>query len=145
MSRSGYSTDFDEGIGLWRGAVKRAIEGKRGQAFLRELADAMDAMPEKKLIKDALVADGCFCTLGVVGAARGIDMSKVDYKCAEAVGTVFGISRAMAAEIEFMNDEYGEYALRYNEHESDEQRWLRMRAWVDENLAAAPGVEVDRG
>jgi hypothetical protein len=141
MSRSGYSDDCEEGIGLWRGAVKRAIQGKRGQAFLRELAEAMDAMPQKKLIKDALVADGCFCTLGVVGAARGIDMSGIDYECAESVGKVFGISRAMAAEIEFMNDEYGDYMFPYDEQESDEDRWLRMRAWVDEHIVAAPAEE----
>jgi hypothetical protein len=133
VSRSGYSDD-GENYGLWRGAVNRAISGKRGQAFLRELAAAMDAMPEKKLITDELVHDGCFCTLGVVGAARGMDMANIDYTSPERVGKAFGISMAMAAEIEYMNDEYGEYLFPYNEHESDEQRWTRMRKWVAENI-----------
>lgn len=44
MSRSGYNDDCD-GWALirWRGAVNSAINGKRGQAFLRELVAALDA------------------------------------------------------------------------------------------------------
>jgi hypothetical protein len=139
VSRSGYSDDCDESIGLWRGAVAKAIKGKRGQAFLRELAEAMDAMPEKKLIKDVLESDGCFCTLGVVGAARGMDMSKVDYEDAESVGYAFGISRAMAAEIEFENDEMSDYVYGVGyERETDEKRWARMRKWVADHIIQAP-------
>lgn len=49
MSRAGYSDDFEGGeLNVWRGAVKSAIRGKRGQAFLKELAAAMDAMPDKR-------------------------------------------------------------------------------------------------
>lgn len=48
MSRSGYSND-GENIAMWRGQVASAIRGKRGQAFLRELVEALDAMPEKRL------------------------------------------------------------------------------------------------
>lgn len=141
MSRSGYSDDCDESIGLWRGAVARAINGKRGQAFLRELAEAMDAMPEKKLIKDVLESHGCFCTLGVVGASRGIDMTDIDYEDSEEVGKVFGISRAMAAEIEFMNDEmsYYTYGVGY-ERDTDEKRWVRMRKWVADQIITAKGA-----
>lgn len=60
MSRSGYTEDCDDNWQLirWRGAVASAIRGKRGQAFLRELLAALDAMPEKRLIADALVFDG---------------------------------------------------------------------------------------
>lgn len=42
MSRSGYSDDC-ENIGLWRGAVERAIRGVWGQALLLEMAAALDA------------------------------------------------------------------------------------------------------
>jgi hypothetical protein len=46
MSRSGYSDDHSEwDLIRWRGAVASAIRGKRGQAFLRELLVALDAMP----------------------------------------------------------------------------------------------------
>ena len=45
MSRSGYSDDDEDGrLAMWRGAVQSAIRGKRGQAALRELLTALDAM-----------------------------------------------------------------------------------------------------
>lgn len=130
MSRSGYSDDCD-GWSLirWRGAVTSSIRGKRGQAFLRELATAMDAMPVKELIADELqTADGGFCTIGVLGAARGMDMSRLDPHDRETVSAAFGISPAMAAEIVFENDEAGWY------DEKPEIRWFRMRQWVESNL-----------
>ena len=77
MSRSGYSVDGDLDhwqLIRWRGAVNSAMNGKRGQAFLRELLDALDALPEPKLIDHDLVRyDGStdtnlFCALGAVGA-----------------------------------------------------------------------------
>ena len=75
MSRSGYSDsdDFDYWeLNLYRANVERAISGKRGQAFLRELIAALDALPEKKLISESLAdADGV-CALGSVARSRGI-------------------------------------------------------------------------
>ena len=130
MSRSGYIEDGDDNWSLirWRGAVKSAIKGQRGQQLLRELAGALDAMPVKELIADDLVRDGEYCALGVVGAFRGIDMSNIDaYDCDE-VAEIFGIAPALAAEIEFRNDEAGFF------DESGSRRWSRMRRWVSFNL-----------
>ncbi|WP_449106241.1 hypothetical protein [Pseudomonas mohnii] len=94
MSRSGYSDDCGGwDLICWRGAVKSALKGKRGQAFLLELRDALDAMPVKRLIADSLVAEGEFCTIGVVGAKRGVDMAALDPDDREAVGEAFGITR----------------------------------------------------
>ncbi|MBH8611161.1 hypothetical protein I4N56_009575 [Pseudomonas mohnii] len=129
MSRSGYSDDCGGwDLICWRGAVKSALKGKRGQAFLLELRDALDAMPVKRLIADSLVAEGEFCTIGVVGAKRGVDMAALDQDDREAVGEAFGISPAMASEIVFMNDEGSWQA------ETPEQRWVRMRKWVESNI-----------
>ncbi|RQO62283.1 hypothetical protein [Pseudomonas sp. KBW05] len=129
MSRSGYSDDCGGwDLICWRGAVKSALKGKRGQAFLVELRDAMDAMPDKRLIADSLQAEGEFCTIGVIGAKRGIDMAVLDPDDREAVGEAFGISPAMASEIVFMNDEGSWQA------ETPEQRWQRMRTWVNSNI-----------
>jgi len=49
MTRHGYVDDSEDTLayGRWRAQVQSAIRGKRGQAFLKELAAAMDAMPEK--------------------------------------------------------------------------------------------------
>jgi hypothetical protein len=128
MSRSGYSDDC-ENVGLWRGAVEKALKGKRGQSFLKELADAMDAMPEKRLIESDLIdAQGECCTIGTVCKFRNIDTSEVDALEPESVGEAVGISRAMAAEIEYLNDEWGPH------DETPEERWTRMRQWVDEQI-----------
>ena len=128
MSRSGYSDDCGGwDLICWRGAVNSALKGKRGQAFLVELRDALDVMPEKRLVADTLEADGQFCTLGVLGAKRGVDMSVIDAHCRETVSEVFGIAPAMAAEVVFENDECGW-------SETPEQRWQRMRKWIDSHI-----------
>ncbi|WP_236326396.1 hypothetical protein [Pseudomonas poae] len=107
--------------------MNSALKGKRGQAFLIELRDALDAMPEKRLVADTLEADGQFCTLGVLGAKRGIDMGTIDAHCRETVSEAFGIAPAMAAEVVFENDECG-----WNE--TPEQRWQRMRKWIGSHI-----------
>ncbi len=135
MSRSGYSDDCEH-LELYRANVRRSIEGKKGQAFLRELAAEMDAMPEKILIGGYLVdADGQCCTIGVVCKARGIDTLKIDHEDPHSVGDAVGISRVMAAEIAYENDD--DFAWR-NE-ETPEHRWQRMRKWVQANIKAREG------
>jgi hypothetical protein len=157
MSRSGYSDEYSP---LWRGSVERAIRGKRGQAFLRDLLAALDAMPEKTLAADSLVtAEGEFCTLGVLGAARGIDLETLDPDDPEQVAKAFGIAEAMAREIVFENDEHldddyqwvdveicgpmrpwnpewGRHRrhVRVQRQDGPQRRWARMRAWVVANL-----------
>lgn len=130
MSRSRYSYDC-ENLELYRAAVDRALKGKRGQDFLRELAAAMDAMPEKVLITGELVSEkGECCTIGVVCKARQLDVSHVDYYDPDSVAKAIGVARSMAAEIEHINDEWGSASELPNE------RWKRMREWVSDNLAA---------
>jgi hypothetical protein len=127
MSRSGYSEDCD-GWDLirWRGAVTSAIRGKRGQALLLELRDALDAMPEKGLIAHELVdASGAFCTLGVIGSARGLPLSEIDPEDSDQVAKWFDIAPALAKEIVFENDEA------CWRDETPQQRWDRMRQWVE--------------
>ena len=129
MSRSGYSDDCENwSLICWRGAVTSALKGKRGQAFLLELREAMEAMPEKRLVADVLEADGQFCTIGVLGAKRGINMEALDPDDREGLAEAFGIAPALAAEIVFMNDEGSWNA------ETPEQRWVRMREWVESNI-----------
>lgn len=134
MSRSGYSDDCD-GWALirWRGAVNAGIKGMRGQAFLRELLAALDAMPTKTLIADSFKqADGEFCTLGVLGAARGIDLAPLEDADREMVASAFDISEALAAEIMFENDDQGYWGGMQGH--SPYQRWSRMRQWVASHI-----------
>jgi hypothetical protein len=146
MSRSGYTDDCDDRWSwiCWRGAVKSAIRGKRGQAFLRETLAALDAMPERKLIRHDLIKlprpverwdqQGIWfwdietelesvCTLGAVGRARNIDMSEVDPEDHDSVAALFGIPHTLACEIMYMNDEAWWRA-------TPEELWSKMREWV---------------
>lgn len=156
MSRSGYTDDNDDQWALirWRGAVNSAINGKRGQQFLRELAAALDAMPEKRLVANELQADGAFCALGVLGAARGIDMAPVDPEDRERVAKLFGVAAALAAEIMYENDEAVDQwvwreievcgpiqpwerhkrTVRVPRANAEERRWQYMRDWVGKQL-----------
>ena len=166
MSRSGYSDDNDDPLapGRWRQAVKRSLEGKRGQALLIELVAALDAMEDKRLYAgNFATADGEFCTLGVLGAKRGTkmdDLGDEDDCDPVEVAQRFGIAPAMAAEIMYMNDscadtedwinveicgpvrpywpDYGSHTKRvrmYNDNHPH-QRWQRMRAWAEGKLIA---------
>lgn len=126
MSRSGYSEDYDDEWGLirWRGAVASAIRGRRGQAFLKEMLGALDALPQPELGAHELAAEGAFCAIGAVGRSRGIDMSAIDPYDANAVAATFGIAPAMAREIVYEND--GSYGA----VESPATRFHRMKRWI---------------
>ena len=126
MSRSGYSDDCEDQWGLirWRGQVASAIKGKRGQTLLRETLAALDAMPEKVLVAGELVADGDFCTLGVVGQSRGIPISDIDPEATDILAKALDVAEPLVREIVFENDECGRW------DESPQDRWARMRRWV---------------
>lgn len=127
MSRSGYS-DYCEHLELWRSNVERTIGGKKGQAFLLELIQALDAMPEKKLIRGSLVEEtGEVCAIGALGVKRGVDMKRLDPDMPDEVGAAFGISSMLAQEVVYENDDR-------RESQTPEERWVRMRAWATENL-----------
>lgn len=129
MSRSGYDYDCDGwALICWSGAVKSAFRGRRGQAFLREMLSALDAMPIKRLIHADLERDGEVCAMGAVAAARGMDLAEINPEDRDAVANALGIAEAMAAEIAYCNDE-----MRYSE--SSEECWTRMRAWVASKIA----------
>lgn len=165
MSRSGYSDDIEDTWAhiRWRGAVKSAVRGERGQALLRELIEALDAMPDKRLYAGSFAtADGEFCTLGVVGARRGTkmdDLGDEDDCNPREVAKRFGIARALAAEIMYLNDEraayewefldveicgpmrphypeWGRHTRRVRVHNprAAERRWHVVRRWAEENL-----------
>lgn len=148
MSRHGY-VDFDgEDVlaqGRWQGAVLSALRGKRGQAFFKELLEALDAMPDKALAAHSFTRGGEVCALGSVALKRGIDVSEfeppqgddswddeIDH---DALGAKFGIATVMAREIMYENDEGGS-------SETPQQRWTRVRKWVVENIRSPAQNEV---
>jgi hypothetical protein len=104
------------------------MKGARGQAFLREMLVALDALPERKLIAQELEADGVVCALGAVGKARAMDLQKIDPEDHETVAGVFGVAHAMACEIMFVNDDG------VGSNVTPEQRYVRMRRWVESQI-----------
>lgn len=130
MSRSGYSDSCD-GWGLirWRGAVNSAIRGQRGQAFLKEMLTALDALPKPRLIAHELIEDGDVCAIGSVGARRGVDMKVLDVEMPSQIASAFGVAKALVQEIEFINDD--DFGWK---EETPERRFNRVRAWVVEQI-----------
>lgn len=153
MSGSGYSDDYGDedplALGRWRSAVRSAINGKRGQAFLREFIADLDAMPVKRLIADSFADNqtGEVCSLGVVFAARGLEQPAYDpdgyedWEVGEDAAARLKIAGALAHEVIYLNDEGGigtrdPVTMKY-EPETPEQRWERMRRWAERNLKDA--------
>ena len=129
MSRSGYVDEISDQWRhiRWRGAVNSAIKGKRGQSFLQELADALDELPQRRLIAGDLERDGDVCAIGALGLKRNVLMYSINPEDSDLVADSFGVARALVCEIEYINDEW--YAS-----ETPEQRWKRMREWVGEQI-----------
>lgn len=165
MSRSGYTDDIDNHWHhiMWRGRVASSIRGKRGQAMLRELLAALDAMPDKRLYPNSFATvDGEYCTLGVLGAARGTkmdDLGDAEEGCDEGlVAERFGVAAPLVQEIMYMNDEWlGDYkfveveicgpvrpwhpdygrhhkSVQVHDDAAPQRRWRVMRDWVAENI-----------
>jgi hypothetical protein len=112
MSRSGYDDCGD------------ATRGKRGQALLREMAAALDAMPNRRLIHGALEQSGEVCALGAVGKRRFDRMDDIDVEDFNAVAEAFNVAAQLAREIMYINDE------RCGNGATPERRWTTVRAWV---------------
>lgn len=163
MSRSGYSDDFGDddplALGRYRAQVNSAIRGKRGQALLRELLAALDAMPVKELVAGELEADGQFCALGVVGQARGLNLAAIDTYDVESLGPRFNIAEQLAREIMWVNDDHvlpyrwievefcgpvrpcypdwGKHtrSVSVPNEKAGAQRWQTVRDWVAKHVA----------
>ena len=133
MSRSGYSDDCEgSDLAMWRGTIASATRGRRGQRFFRDLVSALDAMPAKRLIANALgieEPEGDVCALGALCRAKGKTLDEDDTEDYEKLGETFDIASQLAQEVMFVNDEAGPYR-----GETDEQRWLRVRKWAAEQI-----------
>lgn len=89
--------DFPGQWWLWENALRRSVNGKKGQRNLRDLRDALLALPEKRLISGRLADEnGCVCTVGALWLKRQVDAG-VDRA---------QVLAAMAGDIEW-NEEYG--------------------------------------
>ena len=131
--RYGYSDDCDgRDLAMWRGRVASATRGARGQKLLQDCLTALDAMPEKRLIRDELVgANGEVCLLGAGARVRGIsDIAKIDPEDHHILAKRFDVASCLIQEIEYVNDDYCIGS------ETPEQRYARVRKWLVENISS---------
>jgi len=71
VSRFGDPSDYEEYYpnqgDLWWSNIKRALNGKRGQRALRDLEEALVALPEKRLVRGHIATlDGSVCAVGAL-------------------------------------------------------------------------------
>lgn len=136
MSRADYNEDIDNwALIKCRGRVASATRGKRGQAMLKAMLAALDAMPLKELIEGALQEPcGQVCAFGALAQTRGINVSQIDPENARLVAQTFDIAEPLAREVVYENDE-GAWSPH---NETPAQRWVRMRAWVERQIIKEP-------
>ncbi len=165
MSRSSYSDDYGDDfpgqLELYRANVARSIASKKGQARLRELREALNAMPVKALKAETFLRpSGEACALGAWAAKFAPD--DVKPKMLEFDGNdddtfdmlaPFGWPRLVVLDLVYQNDgdfyryatlegpkqfdhQYGWscYDRRVALPETDEERYTRELAWVESNI-----------
>lgn len=147
MSRHGYnegdggSDGHELSFGRWRAQVASATRGKRGQAFFVALVQALDALPEKSLVKGELqTSEGAVCALGALARHKGIDVSSLDTEDHASLGVTFNIASQLAQETMFENDE-----ARGPGGATGEIRWQRVRDWAVRQLTAATLLDLRAG
>lgn len=98
--------DYTGQFALWDANCRRSIRGKAGQQALREFETALLALPEKRLIRGALVnSDGDVCAIGCYGRYKGLDLSKFDPEYdSDDVGIAAGMPRLLAWSVVALND-----------------------------------------
>jgi hypothetical protein len=97
--------------------------------MLKDLLEALDAMPRKRLIVGELERrDGEVCALGCLMRHRGLQALSDGPECEDAwtLGLTFDIAQQLAAEVTFENDEAFSG--------TPEGRWAHMRNWVVRNI-----------
>jgi hypothetical protein len=121
--------DFAGQFFLWQANCERSLRGRQGQAELRELREALLALPEKRLIFGKLEDEqGGVCAVGAYAKRKGIDLSKCDVDDeTDHVGIKAGMPRLVAWKVVEMNDvEF--------ENLTPEERYAKMLAWVESKL-----------
>jgi hypothetical protein len=137
MSRCGYTDDY-EYPQLCEQWVSRATWGKRGQAMLRKLKQALEELPQKRLIADEFKTEqGEYCAIATLLEKEGkiqelqaqeySDDDADQYEANEYVAGLLNVSPVLIRQIEFENDEMCIC-------KTPEERYQYMLHWVNRNL-----------
>lgn len=150
MSRSSYSDDFgDEYPGqleLYRANVKRSMRGRAGQARLRELRDALLALPVKELHDGIFVAgtreQPQVCALGAWALhqaggdpfAAGAMLGRAGAD-ADDLDTAKALSSYSWPELVVRDTIWQNDRDSYFRPETPAERYTRVLAWVEAHIS----------
>jgi hypothetical protein len=158
--------DFSGQFGLWQANCDRSLRGKKGVAVLRELEAALVALPQKRLIDQAVAKHGDVCAVGALMADRLVKRGKSRHEAlaelaesnegdTAALAEADGVPHLVAWKLVAMNDlqfdtkivphEGSEPVEGYYYHRvgsscvpyTPEERYAAMLAWVRERIAEA--------
>jgi hypothetical protein len=147
-----YDEEFPGQYMLWEANLERHFSGKAGQAKLRELRDALVALPEKRLIETRLADEqGNVCALGALvvhhrveaGEDRGAVLAEIAQRIHDDDGYVdtweaeegtrkealrCGVKPPLIYTVAYEND-FGP-----SSKETPEKRYNRMLSWVERRI-----------
>lgn len=97
--------------------------------MLRELLVALDAMPDKELIRGDLVTEqGDCCAIGALLVHRSFPSAhEIDPEDSYHIAQVLDVAEPLVQEVEWVNDEGYHFV-------TNAERWAKMRAWVVSRL-----------
>jgi hypothetical protein len=124
--------------GLAAGALCSAIRGKRGQRFIRDLVQALDALPLPELAAGALEDEetGCCCAFGAVRRFRGAHAVPLWFHPMEEdmtpgnLAEPFNVSKTLAWAVVQANED----GMTGNNQSTRRFRWKRVRDWAVRQL-----------
>lgn len=107
--------------------MHRILHAKRTQKKLRDFVSALLAIPERRLIKDAICKNGEVCAVAAFASYRGVLNKSLDWEGDEyetrELGERAGLGSMISWEVGYMNDETF-YRL------TPEQRWQAFYEWA---------------
>jgi hypothetical protein len=140
MTRLYYDDDDSDPSqeGLAAGALCSAIRGKRGQRFIRDLVQALDALPLPELAAGALEDEetGCCCAFGAVRRFRGADAVPLWFHPMEEdmtpdnLAEPFNVSETLAWAVVQANED----GMTGNDESTRRRRWKQVRYWAVRQL-----------
>lgn len=136
--------DFPNQAQLWRANTDRALAGKKGQAFLKEMEGALLSLPRPRLIEGYICKGGDVCAMGALALKRqrkaGDSISAALYwlekdapgeddvdATASYMSRNYGVLRRLSFELAWVNDEGRDCA-------TPEQRYAAVLKWIREKM-----------
>ena len=146
--RVSYSEDecYPGQFELWQANCRRSLKGRKGQAALQELEQALLAMPDKRIHRDVLVQpSGEVCAIGALRVEQKVCeglsrseavavLAEIDPDYTEEVGVEAGMPTLVAWSVAVENDLDPWRMEKRSSDWTPEERYQRMLRWVQVQL-----------